>query len=163
MYIYISMTFQKGMYSNSTWTVVNKLYIVKLKTGCHYLIMRRLILQQMLRVRLQRLHATRTLKYLLHTSVWPSLAEVANDPGGKFDEEGQQGLKRRRPVLCRIPSQHFLWMLCVSISELLLNSLLKLIFNSQAQPKVFHLKPALKSDTTPRNFLPAWNGRVRSG
>lgn len=31
------MTFEKGMYSNSTWTVVNKLYIVKLRTESFYL------------------------------------------------------------------------------------------------------------------------------
>lgn len=38
MYIIIYMTFQKSMYRNSTWTVVNKLYIVKLTSGSCYLI-----------------------------------------------------------------------------------------------------------------------------
>lgn len=38
MYIIIYMTFQKSMYRNSTWTVVNKLYIVKLMSESCYLI-----------------------------------------------------------------------------------------------------------------------------
>lgn len=46
-------------------------------------------------VRLQRLHTTRTLKYLPHTSVWPSPAEDANHLRGKLDEEGQQVLKKK--------------------------------------------------------------------
>lgn len=62
-------------------------------------------LRQMLRVRLQRLRTTCTLKYLLHTTACPSLEEAANHLGGEFDEEGQQVLKRKSLVLCRIPSQ----------------------------------------------------------
>lgn len=44
-------------------------------------------LRQMLQVRLQRLHTTRTLKYLLHTTAWPSLGKAANHLGGKFDKK----------------------------------------------------------------------------
>lgn len=50
----------------------------------------------MLQVRLQRLHTTCTLKYLLHTTACPSLEEAANHLGGQFDEKGQQVLKGKK-------------------------------------------------------------------
>lgn len=59
--------------------------------------------RQMLQVRLQRLRTSRTFKYLLHTTAWPSLGEAANHLGGEFDEGGQHVFKGESPILSSIP------------------------------------------------------------